>query len=344
MLLAEAIEKLGHIVIPYQPKPKQIFSLIKFMLKNEKPDIFHLHWMHPFLIRKSYLKTIIVSILFIIEIIVLKFMRVKITWTVHNIISHEKIHPEIERKVRKILIGLFDHIIHLSRSSITIMNNLYMISKKTRDKLYVVPHGHYINYYKNTINQATARTILGINQYSIVLLCFGTIRPYKGIEILIGALNEIQDQNILLLIAGKPINTLIERRLCMYCKNNERIMLFLRFIPDNDVQIFMNAADIVILPYTDILNSGVAILSMSFGKTVIAPNIGSIPELIDKDGGILFNPKSMDDLVYAIKQAISLDFMIMGKYNFEKVSRLDWNSIARKTVDIYDRNYTKRPD
>jgi len=63
----------------------------------------------------------------------------------------------------------------------------------------------------------------------------------------------------------------------VYCDNDKRIKVFLDFIPDNDIQIYMNAADIIVLPYLDILNSGVAILAMSFGKPVIAPRTGSIP-------------------------------------------------------------------
>jgi len=333
-LLTEALEKIGHTIIPYQPKTRQLFSLINFVLKNGKPDIFHLHWMHRFFIRESTLETIIVSIIFIIEIIILKLIKVKIIWTVHNIINHEKIHPRIERKVHKTLIRLYDHVIHLSNASLTIMYDLDMISTKTNKKLHVVPHGHYITYYNNSVSQETARTILGINQHSIVFLCFGIIRPYKGIDILIDALDEIKDKRILILIAGRFQNILIERRLRNQCKNDERIRLFPRFIPDNDVQVFMNAADIVVLPYTDILNSGVAILAMSFAKPVMAPNIGSIPELIDEHGGFLFKSEN-NGLVYAIKQSISMDLKSMGQYNLDKISQLSWDFIARKTSNIY---------
>jgi beta-1,4-mannosyltransferase len=332
-LLAEALEKKGHTIIPHKPEPP--LYLIKFILKNGKPDIIHLHWMHPFLIRKSFIKTFMASALFILEIIILKMMGVKIIWTVHNIVSHKRIHSKVETGAHKILLRLYDHVIHLGRASLNIMHDMNLVSGKMTNKHHITPHGNYVDCYKNEISKATARTLLGIDPDAFVLLCFGTIKPYKGIEIFIKALQEISEQNIFLLIAGHPEDKLAERQISQYCDHDKRIKTFLHFIPDHDIQVFMNAADIVVLPYSDTLNSGVAVLAMSFGKPVIAPNIGSIPEVIDKQGGVLFEPKDKNSLVSAIKKSITLDLESMSQYNFEKAGRFDWNSIASKTSDIY---------
>jgi glycosyltransferase involved in cell wall biosynthesis len=88
-----------------------------------------------------------------------------------------------------------------------------------------------------------------------------------------------------LLIVGKPLNQKIAKEINSVVDN--RITTVLEFIPDDDIQIYMNAADVVILPYTDILTSGAAILAMSFGKPVIAPAVKCITETIDDKGGFV---------------------------------------------------------
>ena len=109
----------------------------------------------------------------------------------------------------------------------------------------------------------------------------GLIRPYKGVEDLIEAFLKISNSNTRLLIAGRVfgINN-YESRLNELTKSNCRIKLFLDFIPDEDIQVFLNACDIFVLPYKDITTSGAAFLAMSFGRPIIAPNISSFKEVI----------------------------------------------------------------
>ncbi len=331
--LADALEKICHTVVPCDTR--RIFSLMVFLLKNGRPDIFHVHWPDHFMVRRSAMTTFLASMLFVMEVALMRLLGVRIVWTVHNIISHDRKYTRIEKTFHQILLGLYDKIIHLSHSSIAIMHNFYRISDKTRRKFHVVPHGHYVRWYKNSISRETARSLLEINEDAKVLLCFGVIRPYKGVHILFDALQGIPDRNLHVLIAGSPKNKEIENQLYLYCHRDERIEVFLHFIPDYDVQIFMNAADIVVLPYSDILNSGVAILAMSFGKPVIAPDTGGIPELVDDNGGVLFEPNDRESLVQAIRRALSLDHQAMGRHNQEKISRLDWGTIASMTADVY---------
>ncbi len=331
--LANGLEKAGHTVIP--SRPVQPLPLVRFVLNHGKPDVFHFHWLDPFIIRERTLTTIMVSILFVLEILLMKRLGIRIVWTVHNLLSHERIHPRIERTMHQVLLGMFDEIIHLSHASIPLMHGMYRVSARTGANFHVVPHGHYIHWYKNSITRTAARTLLEIDQGAKVLLCFGVIRPYKGIDLLLDAVQDMPEQDLHVLIAGRTKHKGLEDRLHRYCRKDPRVEVFLHFIPDYDVQIFMNAADIVVLPYSDILNSGAAILAMSFGKPVIAPDTGSIPELIDGHGGVLFEPNNKESLSQAIRQSLSLDLEAMGRNNLEKISRLDWDTIASMTADVY---------
>ena len=98
----------------------------------------------------------------------------------------------------------------------------------------------------------------------------------------------------------------------------------------------MNAADVVVLPYREILTSGAIILAMSFGKPIIAPKIGCIPDYIDDNGGFLYNPLDVQGLLEAMRKAIyNPDLKKMGEYNFIKVKDLDWKRIGESTYRIY---------
>jgi len=97
----------------------------------------------------------------------------------------------------------------------------------------------------------------------------------------------------------------------------------------------MNAADVVVLPFQDILTSGSALLAMSFGKPVIAPRMGCIPEALDRKGVFLYTHNEEEALLRAFQQASLADLAAMGKYNYRKAKRFDWNEIAQKTCELY---------
>jgi len=97
----------------------------------------------------------------------------------------------------------------------------------------------------------------------------------------------------------------------------------------------MNACDVVVLPFHDILTSGSALLAMSFGKPVIAPRLGCIPEVLDSEGAFLYNYKEREGLLKAIQEASVANLGAMGKHNYDKTKRFDWNVIAQKTHELY---------
>jgi len=119
------------------------------------------------------------------------------------------------------------------------------------------------------------------------------------------------------------------------CKSDDRIRAFLQFVPAKDVQLYMNAADVVVLPFKDILTSGSALLAMSFGKAVIAPRLGCIPESLDSRGVFLYDHNEEEGLLKAIQQATLANLAAMGKYNYGRAKHLGWNVIGQKTCALY---------
>ena len=99
----------------------------------------------------------------------------------------------------------------------------------------------------------------------------------------------------------------------------------------------MNAVDVVVLPYTEITTSGSAVLVMSFGRAMIVPRLGCLPELLDGEGAVMYSPGSDDELREALAAAGHRDLRAMGRHNSRRIRRHDWESIAERTGRVYSR-------
>ncbi|NLZ53195.1 MAG: glycosyltransferase family 4 protein [Thermoanaerobacteraceae bacterium] len=300
-----------------------------------KPDILHLHWTHGFLIASSRVKTVIKSLRFLFELLVVKFLGIKIVWTVHNLLEHERHHPQLELFFNRILVRLYDHlIVHCSFAREAVIQT-YRLPDRSKAKISIIPHGHYINSYENKLSQEEARARMKLAKEDRVFLYLGQIRPYKGVLQLIDTFRKLESPQAKLVIAGKPANEAIEAAVKKRCRLDNRILTFLQFVPDREIQLYMNAADVAVFPYQDILTSGAALLAMSFGKPIIIPNIGCVPEIVDCQGGFLYDPSKEEGLLEALKQALGRDLATMGKHNIDKARNFDWDVIAQKTVEVY---------
>lgn len=311
-----------------------IYFGLKSIIREWKPDILHIHWPYPYMVADNKLLTIIKSTIFICGLVLLKLFGIKIVWTVHNIVDHEGKFKSLELSFNKILAKLCDKIIIHCPSAKIEFENVY-----GKDfPIVIIPHGNYIGHYKNTITTSDARNKLGFNREDIVFLHFGYIRSYKGVPELIDTFKKLDCDNAKMLIVGRPRDEEIATNILNSCKDEWRIKNILEFIPDGDIQIYMNAADIVVLPYKDVLTSGSLILSMSFGKPVIAPNTGCIADTLDDKGSFLYSKTAKDGLFEAMQLALNTDRTIlldMGRYNFRLMEQLGWNEIGKKTYKIY---------
>lgn len=338
--LADALKCIGVNVISVNYTPGHLFPILKTAITNWKPDIIHLHWTDRLLLAKSRPLNILKSLRFIFELCLIKFLGIKLVWTVHNLFNHEEKAPILEKYFHRFLcLYFYNQIIVMSASGVKSIIKAYRLPNTIKIKINIVPHGHYINNYRNIITKNQAREKLSISENSTVFLFFGIIRPYKGVLSLAEDFSKIISPDKLLIIAGKPSTKFLENMLMEYSRRYNQIKTYLHFIPDNEIEIYMNAADAVVLPFQDILNSGSTILAMSFAKAVIAPNIGCIPELIDKGGGFLYNPNRKSNLANAINEAQTSDLLSMGLHNYNKVITYTWEDIARRTKSVYFQCY-----
>lgn len=310
-------------------------SVFHQVLEPKQGDIVHIHWVHKFCNLKAgnnleLWRTFISSLL---KLGLLKVHGYQLVWTVHNTISHECRTPYLEMQFRRLLSHLCDDIIVMSEYSF----REFVQSYNRKHRVHIIPHGNYVGAYPNQISFADARQRLKIKPHQKVILHLGRVMRYKGVDKLLTEFEHLQDPNAILLIAGSCKDDVLREEIQQAAQKNSRILLRLEFIPDEDIQIYMNACDWVVLPYNRILNSGSALLALSFGRPIISPQKGAITELIeDGSQGLIY--ESDVELEVTLKKALRVSSehwkkMCEDAYNLAE--QYDWNTIGKKLFHIY---------
>ena len=331
--LATKLEELGCELegINY----KKIFLPTAF--KKKHPNILHLHWLQMYFNAASEIGSFRRLLKFIGGLIILNLKGIKIVWTAHNLNDHEGLHP-LSDKLCSLLVSRLANavIVHSNAAKAELCQRFHI---KRTDKVFVIPHGNYIEYYENNTNQAKSRKCLGIPESSTVFLFFGMIRWYKGLPELIDAFEKLQSNEAYLLIAGKFRNedSDLEKLIRQKIEGNKKIKLVPDFIAEEEVQIYMNACDATLFPYKDSLTSGALILAMSFHRACVAPDIGCMKEILTTRGGFLYNPEDSDGLVQALKSVIQEKDKLaeIGEYNYNSAKGWSWETVAQMTFDVY---------
>jgi beta-1,4-mannosyltransferase len=243
--------------------------------------VWHVHWPESLLnIRNRALAAFkISSFLAMIDLVRLRGGR--IVWTMHNLKAHDGLHPALEARFWRRFIPRVDGIISLSETGLTLGRERFPRLRELPAA--VIPHGHYRDLYPRC--EVDARSELGIPANARVMLFFGSVRAYKNVDALIRAFRGVADSNVLLLIAGGPTSQSLSESIAKHAALDNRVRLALQFIEPEQVSRFFAAADLVVLPYRHILNSGAALLALSFDRPVLVPDLGSMGDLKEDFGG-----------------------------------------------------------
>jgi glycosyltransferase involved in cell wall biosynthesis len=276
------------------------------------------------------------------EIVFYLFLKLtgrKLYHTAHNVLPHNarKYDFLLQKIVYKSSCGIIAHSNFIRNKIITDFN----INPR---KLRIIPHGNF-DFYKpqEQLTKEEARRDFGIRNDDKVLLFFGGIREYKGLDTLLEAFRILKDDDkFKLLIAGAPQDkqsTLKYEQLIQQITSNGKILYNFSFIPDNEVARYFIASDVLILPYKNIYHSGLVHLAYSFGKPIIAARVGDFEEVIEQDrSGILLDENTADDLACKIRMFFSNENrQQMEQYvlnlNTEKYS---WENISEETINYYE--------
>lgn len=290
-------------------------------LKAQKPDIIVLQWWTSSVAHMQLLLKLFAGLL----------NKPKIIIEFHEVVDpfEESILPiRLYSKITgKLLRKNLDAYITHSESDKELVAKRYSIAP---EKIHVIPHGLY-DQYGELLDIKEARKNLSIKD-DFVILSFGLIRKYKGTSYLIRAFEQLPTEIIeksRLLIVGEIWED--RRELLDQIKASpfyKHITLVDEYVPDDKVNVYFSAADVVVLPYLRASQSGIAHIAMSFGKPVIVSEVGGLKESMAKYEGTFFVPPGDVD---SIRKAILNRF---GERKHYEVPDQKWDRIINCYIEL----------
>jgi glycosyltransferase involved in cell wall biosynthesis len=202
----------------------------------------------------------------------------------------------------------------------------------------VVPHGSYIGLYGPLRDRAASRAALGLPAAGPVLLNLGTLRPYKNVEHLIDVFATLSPETRgTLLVAGAAKSAAYVEELRRRAAAVPGVELRATYIPDDQLPVYLAAADIVVLPYRSLLTSGILLWALSYARPVVAPAFGPVRELLQEGHtGFLFAPGDDDSLRGALMRALAHpDLPALGAAGLALAEEFAWPAIAARTAQVY---------
>ncbi len=302
---------------------------------SARPKIFHILWNNKF---EFFDRTLL--------ILYYKLLRKKIVFTAHNVNARKRDGSDslFNRFSLKIQYRLVDRIFVHTKKMKTELIADFGISEK---KVTVIPFGINNTVPNTSLSSGEAKRRLGISSDDKTLLCYGQIAPYKGLEYLVAAFAELlkRDGSYRLIIAGKPkwnqdywnqIAQLITDR-----GVQGRVVERIEHVPDKETELYFKAADVLVLSYTEVFQSGVIFLGYSFGLPAIVADVGSLKEeIIEGKTGFVFTPRDSSDLACKIEEYFHSELfrnLETNRFQIKEYAneRYSWRTVAALTTAVY---------
>jgi len=213
-----------------------------------------------------------------------------------------------------------------------------------RSRLHVIAGGDLGVFQSAPLSREEARAQVGIAGSAPVLLFFGMIKPPKGLVHLLRAMPAVLQEfpDARLVIAGEPVENFDRYRQAIEDLGISRgVIARLGYVQDDQVGAYFQASDLVILPHTESVLSGVAWIAMGLGRPIVGTNVGGLSDLVeDEVNGLLVPPGSPAPLGHAIIRILRDPGQLarMGARNRERArTGLQWSQTANETLRLYRR-------
>lgn len=287
--------------------PDARFKLTWLVHRRREVDVLHIHWPQAFyrvrrrprwMMRRL---SIFKFAYFVVRLAAARAMGYRLVWTIHQVYPHEIKNERLDRMAPIILgrachafIAHDDHTASLAKQELDVPDR----------KLHVIPHPSYVGAYPDQPTQGEARRILGIDDGPTLFLCFGGLRKYKNVELLLEAFATLRCRNVMLVLAGRPADRQLAKQIETAAAGDERIRPMPMIVSDEEVPTLFAAADAAVLPRSDGGTSGALILAVGMGLPVIAAR-GSANEAITRgeEAAWLFHPGDVTSLRSCLQAA-----------------------------------------
>lgn len=296
------------------------FNIIATAVKINKlnPDLVIIQWWHPYFSPCYWLLTHLLP-------------KAKIMYICHNVFPHERFI--LDRQLTKMALKSGDMFITQSQK-----DGQDLLTIKKNAVFDVAVHPTYNAFKIHNLQKEQAREILNLSNSDKVLLFFGFVRPYKGLQYILKAMpliNKVFDDCKLLIVGDFGENKKEYEPLIHDCK--ESVQIYEGYIPDQDVEKYFAACDLVVLPYESATQSGIAQIAFGFNRPIVATNVGGLPEVIE-DGktGFIVQPKDEGELAKAVIRFFAENCSEAFVDNIKRnEDRFSWERLVEKIETLY---------
>lgn len=314
------------------------YSKLIYYAAKARPRIFHILWNNKFLYFDRSLL-----------IYYYRLLGKKIVLTVHNVnaAKRDKNDTALNRFTLRIQYRLADHMfVHTEKMKRELMEEYAVPASR----ISVIPLGINNSVPSTSLTSAEARQRLGIQEGEKTILFFGRITPYKGLEYLVTAFQKIlkPSDKYRLVIAGRvdkefaaywaPIRESIQGDV-----QSGRVLLRAEHVPDEEAEVYFKAADVLVLPYRDIYQSGIVFLGYSFGLPALVSDVGSLKEeIVEGSTGCVFKPEDPAHLAATVEKYFESElYKDLGRRRHQvreyAARKNNWDEVGATTIDVYSR-------
>jgi len=300
-----------------------------------RPKLFHILWNNKF---QFFDRTLLM--------LYYRLLGKKVVLTAHNVNAGKRDANDsyLNRISLKVQYGLSDHIfVHTEKMKSELVSEFSI----PESKVSVVPFGINNTVPNTSLSSAEAKRRVGVSSSDRTMLFFGNIAPYKGLEYLIAAFTEVsrEDERYRLIIVGKPKGgerywRQIQQTIASV-SIRDRIIEKIEYIPDEATELYFKAADVLVVPYAHIFQSGVLFLGYSFGLPALAADVGPLKEeIIEGRTGFVCRPQDSSDLAKVIRHYFASDLFRNLENQRPEIKayaneRYSWDKVAAITTNAY---------
>jgi glycosyltransferase involved in cell wall biosynthesis len=229
------------------------------------------------------------------------------------------------------LLQRMDAVVALSEYGARVLHDEARID---RSRVRVIPHGA-LDYLARIEHPAPLPPELAAVKGPVVLF-FGLVRPYKGVDVLLEAFREVDGAE--LWVVGRPMGVRLEDLAEAAARVRGTVRLIPRFVDDREIPAFFRRADLVVLPHRDAEQSGALYTALAFGKAVVMSDVGGFGEVAATGAGRLVAPDDAEALAAAITELLA---DAGARERLEQGARVaaagpySWDSIAEQTLSLY---------
>lgn len=264
---------------------------------------------------------------------ILRKKGIKVVTLVDNAFPHES--KFFDKPFARWFFKANDALIGMSQAVLNDVATLHVTNKKRKSIPTKLMHHPLYNQFSAKVDRVEAKRHFGLDPEKKTLLFFGFIRDYKGLDLLIEAMDHL-DESYQLLIAGECYGSFEKyEQLIAGRKHPENIICQNRYISDDEVTEFFSAADVCILPYRSATQSGIIAICYNFELPVIATNVGGLAEsIVSPNVGLMTEQISAEAIARSVIKYFAMDRTVFIA-NIKKLKEeLTWPNFAAQLIDF----------